>query len=47
MTEEVQILPVYLRLECIFRYPKVLWVALKVFSMHLGGNPLRWVPLYS
>ena len=30
------------RLECIFR-SKVLWTALSVFLMHLGGNR-RWVP---
>ena len=25
---------------------KVLWIAQRVFSMHLGGNR-RWVPLYN
>ena len=31
-------------LECIPRDLKVLWIALKVISMYLGGNR-RWVPL--
>ena len=43
MTEQIQILK--RRLECISRDLKVLWIALKVFSLYLGGNR-RWVPLF-
>ena len=42
MTEQIQTLQ--LLLECISRDLKVLWIAKKVSSMHLGGNR-RWVPL--
>ena len=42
MTEQIQLLQH--RLECISRHLKVLWIALKDFSMHLGGNR-RLVPL--
>ena len=44
MTEQIQILK--LRLECISRDLKVLWIAGNVFSMYLEGNR-RWVPLYT
>ena len=44
MTEQVQILQ--RRLECLSRDLKVLWIALKVFSVYLRGRR-RWVPLCS
>ena len=42
MIEQIWILQ--RRLECISKKLKVLWIALKVFSMYLGGNR-RWVHL--
>ena len=42
MAEQIQILR--RRLECFSRDLKVVWIAKKVFSMHLGGNH-RWVGL--
>ena len=43
MTEQIQILQRRL-LGCIARGLKVLWMALKVLSVYLGGNR-RWVSL--
>ena len=43
MTEQIQIL--WHRLQRISRDPKILWTALKVLLMYLGGNG-RWVPRF-
>ena len=44
MTEQIQILQ--RRFENVSRDLKVLWTALKVFSLYLGGNGC-WAPLVS